>query len=1724
MTDKVIDPTAFTAEDEQSLHARVISDNTPEWYTGALDARKTELAALDLRIPDWYKQASAADRERMKEVHLRSRRSLNHLDQLFSPLKNPADYAEPLLVAEIEKTFGQRLDVRKVFYARKMEQKECNPGPEEVPTDRVSALAPQFYFYKGLSLLEAALNNFTEDEAKRPVCSDCHLITRYDFHRYPASKLHVPANVQVLKLDIEAHEFAAMCRRLDLGCTYFEYMRSGINAHILPQSSGARPGKLYATLMTSHRNQVELAAEIALMKGDIQPSHYALIKAILIKQAGNKWGKDIVSFCRFKLYSFQLDSILVIGPVVWEDLLVNSEIRPRPCMVYIPGDPLHPLKAYDNIGAFTEHLTTRLCAVEYRQFFSQFVPLSEQDGFYSKLKTLLDPGGNYTPDQDFDAAKKSKITEQGHYGHHWSDLWYDSAVKRVCFIMDNVSSSAVSTADITKRAYNAWLWSWGSKALDILNLAAFVVPFLGEAMLVVSAVQMIYEVCEGIGAWSDGDTSAAWAHLSAVALNVAGLVVPPVLLAAKDAAIIRRIVHVEFGGRPRLYDFNPAHYRQRIALPNDLKPDASGLYTHGGRTYLPAADGHYQVQATQSRNDFRLVHPDGDARYAPRIRHNGEGAWVHEFEQPLTWDRSTLLRRLGPRVEHLSDSQLEQARLISGVSDDELRRVYVDQQLPPPMFRDTLRRFECAARHQAFIDQLSSADPQVASRLDWSLQMKVMMETGMWPKSRTLVVFDAENNLVWRSGEVRTREQVVKLDEARVESNGLLPSLLNQLSEPEIRHLLDEAALKRSMRWRLAMAGGSQRDGTVLLRPASPEALEAQVERMVQAQRTPEARALRYRERLLEAAQQARGKLIRDEVAAGDLFGEPSVQLIQRSFPGLPRLVAQELVEHAYRRELKSMDDTSRLPLRLAEEARCYLQKARVMRAHTDLLFDSELSMDSVRLALHKLVALPDRLEGVGIELREGTYDGALLDRVGRADAPRQCRLVRISMKEWAVYSGPHTIEYWRADPDAFYSALWIASKGQFTDFPRLRASTQALKTEIAAQPLSEQASRQALGLQAIKPGFKSPMRLSDGRLGYPLSPIGGREGGPTLCEMKARSLYPRKTFAETVEMLGLQGRGEAVVLVRLNQLHQEFAQLDKELVAWQQEGESGYRSARRRVSASIKDAWQRLTPQAHAADQTPIGHVLDLTDEAIGELPALSANMDHVGSLVLRRLYLSDSSLPFLQSFGGLRWLNMKENNLTRLPEFANGGAGLTRLNLSRNDIQLTEHSRARLETMQNLKILNLSDNRRLAWSANLRGMRSLNQLYLQGTGTTTFPAGAEQLPNLARIDLHTNQITTLPEYAYQHLERINVHDNPLSAATLARIHGEGAQNLEQWDDHVTVEQARQAWLRDSPPEVRTQRGELWDDVLAEPESASLFTVLADTTRSAEYASEATRAALAERVWDMLEATRESQDIRETLFGTADDRVTCGDGSTVEFMNLERTLIGARALALAEETNAEGALIDTARKLFRLHLVDAIAQRDVDARGPGFTEQVEVILAYRIRLADRLGLPVKTRDMLFPHQANVSEAAIEAAYEQVLRDERVAADEAAFFVGQDFWQKHLRTRYAQQIEALMAPGRARLMAKAEALEDLSEWQARQEDSADQGQWQAHHRELVDTLGRLLGKRRDEILVDGSMQSAFYVEQYDALGAEQQALGTQAMGSLTRSVLNNFAAEQGTDI
>ncbi|MGY2367183.1 hypothetical protein ACW9IO_31985, partial [Pseudomonas azotoformans] len=65
------------------------------------------------------------------------------------------------------------------------------------------------------------------------------------------------------------------------------------------------------------------------------------------------------------------------------------------------------------------------------------------------------------------------------------------------------------------------LMHWAEWGLNVLNVAAFFVPGLGEVMMAVTVVQLGYEVYQGIEAWSVGDSEEAWAHLTSVIQNVA---------------------------------------------------------------------------------------------------------------------------------------------------------------------------------------------------------------------------------------------------------------------------------------------------------------------------------------------------------------------------------------------------------------------------------------------------------------------------------------------------------------------------------------------------------------------------------------------------------------------------------------------------------------------------------------------------------------------------------------------------------------------------------------------------------------------------------------------------------------------------------------------------------------------------------------------------------------------------------------------------------------------------------------------------------------------------------------------------------------------------------------------------------------------------------------------------------------------------------------------------
>ena len=1492
--------------DTRSVHGVVVQARLSSWYSAATVKRKHALHEWELNIPHWYKTLSPDRRQVLEAAHQRSMRTLNMLDGILKDLKGAIEFAEPLLQAAILQKTGRSIDVKRVFFARK----------EFMAADRSKVFGDEatgYCYYTGLSLIEAALQNFSANEAVESNDDDSSLITHYDFHRRPAPTTFNAGAVLARSDPLKPHVFAGLCRDLDLGTLYVAHVTSIVKPPDKPEGVSVNDAaRVRGRITASTRQQLLLAAEVALELGNIKQDAYTLLNELAFWKADVTWRGKSVDFSNLKMLHVELKQIIVIGPLEFGYVRGVKVFKRAPCIVFISGDPICELKEYADLGGLQIDLVERMCSGEYRRFFSQYVPYEQQTKFFSTAKLHLDPLNVYAEDEDFDPAKARTGTWSTGYGISMPRTWSDHSLQKVDLILSNARAMVVSTASADDNARNAWLMSLASTALTVLNVASFVVPQLAPLMLLIGAVQMLYEIATGAEAWEEGDMKEAWAHVSAVAFNVTTAVVGAKLLPMIKTPFVQALAHVRCpDANVRLYAPGLKPYLRQVSLPESLKANANGLFEHDDNLYLAENDGHYLVEPSGTGNTYRIVHPQNPSAYSPQVRLTEAGAWIHEHENPLTWTTPQLMQRLGPVAQRLGQQPLKLERIcqMAAVDSSMLRKMHVDQGRVPGLLADILKRFDI--------------DETIASE----------------------------------------------------KNPGVSASLL-------AKHQAD---------------------------------------------------------------------LFAQRYAATESESGAAVGLLKRSFGSLPDSVAQELLSHASKAEVQMIEQHQRVPLRLAEEARCYQQEVRLARAYEGLYRKTLGNDDTQRMVLHSVKTLPGWPSDLRIEVLEKTSEGGerVVDSIGPEGVAAKRLLIKFGPQNlYEVRDDKFGVLNLQAD---IYGAMQAAVSPEDLTVMKLTAGDRgaSLKQALQQKPLMPRDElRKLLKMQPVKPGYKPPMRLADGRLGYPLSPLRGAGRRPLVCEMKAAKLYPSKSIEAVEEMLGLRELDDAGMLARLEQLEQEFNQLNADLKDWEQKaGAVGSARDRRRVANTLKEVWRRSSPQAFASDQTPIGHILDLSDEVVGELPQITANMDHVGSLVLPRMALTDASLPFLSSFRRLRWLNMSDNHLTRLPEFADGA--VTKLDLSNNAIQLTGQSRMRLEGMQNLKILRLSGNRQLGWVANLHGLRNLNQIYLANTGTTTFPAGAEQLTNLAMIDLHSNRIATLPEYAYPHLDRINLHDNPFSAATRARLRLDPLDPA-QWDDHVTHDEARELWLHDSTVTERVRRGTTWDEVKLNPQSDAFFTVLADTTRCAEYASGVTRPAMVERVWEMLEAAKESQAIRESLFKAADDRITCGDGSSVEFMNLESELLAAKALEMAGEGDAEGKLIATAEQLFRLKLVDVIAQRDVEARGRDFTEQVEVILAYRTRLADRLGLPVKSRGMLFPRQANVSQAAIDDAYAQVLVDERVLSNKVDFFLERAFWEKHLRSHYSREFASLMEPVIEEIDEKSAALDELSALQDAQDNAADQ--------------------------------------------------------------------------
>lgn len=1342
----------------QGEHFDLLKARIPGWYSGAIVQRQQELSDHELTLPDWYAKASTDLWNSLKDSHSRYRERLNQVDNRLGNIQDIRAFAEPLLEQALLDEFNLTLNVNEVYFVRKYGRKTRDDLFGALVLDNEGGYFDR-YEYRGTSLLEAALANFAPEEARKPACADCNLVTTVRPFQGGAVVPSIDA-VRAGALPIAPEAFAQLCRTLDLGRQYQEHINAVLR---LDDSKTYNP--LDHSLEEHHRQGLALNIEIARAKADVSPAVYAMLQQVIDGASDVTLDGQAVTFTSLKVFDIELVGPLLIGPD-----LENSR-RVVPVVAYLPGDPEHPLKAYASSADFMVELRRRLHGSAYRRFFSRFVPLRQQGVFFRQFKHFYQTSPTADDQADYPLKSSLRNLPMGATPIP-GDLWGSLRLRQIEKIQADARAVAVPTGDEDQKARLARLDSYLDAVVDVFNLAAFVVPGLGPLMLTVGAVQMFNEAFEGIEAFERGETREMWAHFSSVALNTAFVATGAAVLPhIRWSGAVDQLEPVQLAnGESRLWRPDLRVYQSELAPPPASSPDTQGLYRVGDRQVLPLGDQHYEVQRDPQTLRYRIRHPSRPQAYQPELTDNGNGAWHHELEQPRTWEGPTLMRRLGHGVKGFSDAELEQIRLASATSHDVLRRVHVEGEPVPALLADTLDRFDLCRQLDTFIGQLQSEEPLRHDLAEPMLHL--LTQYGPWPRGLKLKIVDGAGWTRWeyvRPSEGETPVREASLTEAKVRT----PSLLKNLIEA-----VDAA-------------------GADLLATASPPIAKTNMD----------ARFRHLRQALAEAAVNEKVQLLNDYYAMGETRGDPHVTLIKSRFPSVPAKAIEQIITLAGSEELQQMaawdfdeaSQTKPIPLRIAEELRHYQRVVRLNRAYEGLYQDALATADTPRLVLATLETLPGWSDTVRIELREADVSGALIDSIGPQNAPQTKVVVKDDDLYQAFDDSGNELSHWGSVFDALQHALPDAERRAMAR-PSIHHGDQ-LREAIGASPVDRDVLASRLKMPALKPAFQSPMRLASGKVGYPLGGLRDWLRLGRSPESRVQELYPSYTAEQTEALLRSLGNGAVRELKRRKvELKMLRRDLDRWVatLGWRHVGNSYQQvpaGIRQAVAEQIERCWRRQTRVVAGADGRRLGYELDLSGLNIGALPELTADFSHVGVLKMSdmglTLHYCDS---FLDGFSSLKRLEMPRNRLRDIPEALEGMRSLETLHLGNNQIGLIPHSIEILQGLTRLKNLDL-DNNLLERLPDFSRLPDLERLHLKNTGITAWPTGLRDQP-LELIDLRDNGLTQVPDHlldppadrahATARLNRVTLlQGNPLSEGVQQRMR----------DYWATVLQTRPEW-----------------------------------------------------------------------------------------------------------------------------------------------------------------------------------------------------------------------------------------------------------------------------------------------------------------------------------------
>ncbi|MHC8398657.1 dermonecrotic toxin domain-containing protein [Pseudomonas sp. MDT1-17] len=1282
----------------REFHENFIKEKIPSWLTGAPAARRRALKEVRPSIANWYRSASTASHEALKQAIARSWASQSTVDHLLATLADVQQFAEPLLRQALKSQFGLELDVRKTCLRL------------YIPKGLVRG-----YEVKTISLLEAALHNFESKETAAGYFDGASC-----FISEPTASGQFDVLSLTPRLTIAA--FASLCRRLDIGGQY----QQRLAALLLPKKAAAKT-RLVHQVITSQQDQLRASLLLAHMKGDIDEGARNMLSGLLAGGQNPLFAGKTQHFHQLSILGATLTGIVLFAA----DLEHASDVVPL--IAYVPHDPEHPLKAYASTGEFAAELVRQLRAPAYQRFFAQFVAHDQRGNFFTLLNDALskvvwhqhEPGDPRPAWRTVPTARPIlRLQVQSGQGDVWTWLYQAKLNK----ILNDAQTIAVSTAQEDRKSrWEQWdrLQNVATTVVEVATLVVLpFVPFLGELMLAYTAYQLLDDTFTGILDWSEGQLIEASAHLQSIAENVAQLSVFAVggvvlgkLLAIKPSAFIENLKIVDAGaGKQRLWNPDLSVYEHALPLPIDSPPDELGLHRHAGTTLLPLERRVYEIEAGAFDEGYRIRHPDRPDAYQPRLTHNGVGAWAHEVERPMEWQGAQLFRRLGHSVAEFSDATAARILAVSGIDEAVLRDMHVHARRPPALLEDTLRRFRLDQRIQTFIAQMQNSDPAVYTKADPRLQAQLL------------------------------RAQGVSVPQGWLRSGDLVSGAVESLDDATLKELLGES-------------------------PAFGDTLPG-----------IDARSARLRARMVSWAEQDRSALFK---ALDDSF-EPSsdkpIQQMRRIFPDLPKAIAQELWRNASAADRVHMQNKPGLTQSMAHEALFYLREVRLSRACEGLYLDSVAGPDSDKLALHMLETLRGWSSDIRIEVRDGQFDGALLDSIGRTDAPIRKVLVRLG-RQYQAHDGFGMELHGLGDlyaavihalPDAQRQALGLPHVGQ----------GNGLKQAIRQQALPSRSQLRVLLKQPpLEPGARSPMGLAVGRSGYLL---GGGDFVPELVrsiEQRLQALYPTLSEEEVATLRRERLTGDP--LLSIARLENEYVTLVNELETWTAdvpathpvsgkvltlEESSVQRQRRALFTEVVRASWSRRLTENNRFETERFFSKVDI----IGSLPQLSANFSHISEFLLVNSSPYLRAGNFLNGFSSLKYLTIRGIRLDAFPVETFRMRELVVLNLDNCNLRLDEASAEGLAHMDGLEELDLDDNP-LGVAPFVGHMKNLETLRLSRTDLKRVPEGLFDLEKLRHADLTGNHIVELPDDLFELDDARNVSynfiDNPLSESSRGRI-----------------------------------------------------------------------------------------------------------------------------------------------------------------------------------------------------------------------------------------------------------------------------------------------------------------------------------------------------------------